>query len=259
MNTKHFFLSKLLASSVAAMLIGLTGQSLAQTETSVTSTILRMKGHARFSADGGKTWQMVKAGDKLVSGSMIQTAFKSDLDLVLGEPADTQTANLLNLAEDTLLSLDKIARKQTAGSQDIAEEVLLDLRKGTITGNVRKLVAESRYEITFVNGVAGAREGIYTLRANGELNVSKGKTFIALADGKAAKEVAAGQQFNPATGAVTALAQPATRATASPTEWQPAPGIAQETPAISDEPARQPVPTKRKVQPPSTGLRRAAP
>ncbi len=256
MKTKRIFPSKLLASSIAAMAVGFAAQSFSQTETLVSSTITRLKGHARCSADGGKTWQMVKVGDKLVSGSMIQTAFKSDLDIVLSEPADSQTANLLTLAEDTLLSLDKIARKQATGSPEAAEEISLDLRKGTITGHVRKLTPASRYEMAFLHGVAGTREGVYALRANGELRVSSGKAFIALTDGKAAKEVAAGQHFNPATETVAA---PTSQATASPATWQPAPAIAPETPAVSDQPEHRPARVKRKVQPPSTGLRRAAP
>jgi hypothetical protein len=255
MKTKHIFPLKLLSSSIAVMAIGLAAQSFDQGETLVSSTILRLKGHARCSTDGGKTWRMVKAGDTLASGSMIQTAFKSELDLVLGETAESQTANLLNLAEDTLLRLDKIARKPGTGSPGTAEEISLDLRKGTITGNVRKLAATSRYEIAFVHGVAGTREGIYKLQANGEISVLKGRAFIALTDARPAKAIAAGQQFNPATGTLAALPP---QATPSPAEWQPA-AASQESSVKPAPPARQPVSSTRKLQPAATGLRRAAP
>jgi len=256
MNTKRFSPSILLAGSVAALAVGLATQTFAQSETLISSTVVRMKGHARYSTDGGKTWQMVTTGDRLVSGSMIQTAFKSDMDIVLGGNTETQIANLVSLSEDTLLKLEKVARKQAVGSPETAEEFSLDLRKGTIAGNVGKLSPASRYEITFVNGVAGTREGSYRLRANGELSVWQGKGFIALADGRPAKEVVAGQQFTPATGSVATLPPQATQL---PAESQPASAAAKEIPAAPGPPARQPVTPTRKAQPPSTGLRRAAP
>lgn len=251
MKTKRFFPLKLLSGSIAVMAIGLATQAFAQSETLVSSTIVRMKGHARCSTDGGKTWRMVKAGDTLASGSMIQTAFKSDLDIVLGGQArpsvdgsfynpETQPANLVSLSEDTLLRIDKTAKKRAAGSQESLEEFSLDLRTGTITGNVTKLSPASRYEIAFVHGVAGTREGIYTLRANGEMSVLKGKAFMALTDGRPAKEIAAGQQFNPATGMIATLPPQATQ---SPAGWQPAP-------TASDASSVKPAPHARKTASP---------
>jgi hypothetical protein len=126
----------------------------------------------------------------------------------------------------------------------------LDLRKGTITGNVRKLAATSRYEIAFVHGVAGTREGIYKLRENGELSVLKGKAFIAFTDGKAAKEVAAGQYFDPATGLIAALSSDSPQAFSQPAVSQT------ERPATTSTPAPAIVSPVRRMQPGSTGLRR---
>jgi hypothetical protein len=94
------------------------------------------------------------------------------------------------------------------------------------------------------------------MRANGELGVLKGKAFIAMTDGRPAKEIGESQQFNPATGMVAALPP---QATPPPAESQPVAAASQESTVKSDPPARQTVPAKRKMQLPSTGLRRAAP
>ena len=252
---------------MVAVTVGLAVQCSAQSETLLPSTVVRMKGHARLSTDNAKTWRMVKLGDSLDSGSLIQTAFKSELDVALGEQArpsadgavydrETQPANLISLSEDTLLQIDKIARRRAAGAQESVEETSLNLRKGTITGSVRKLNGGSRYEIAFANGVAGTREGAYRLRANGEMSVLKGRAYIALTDGKPAKEIAEGQQFNPATGMIAALPPEAEQSTA---QWQPASAASKESSVKSAPPAREPVSSTRRMKPPSTGLRRAAP
>lgn len=241
---------------VAALAAGFAGTALAQDETSLPSTIVRLNGPARCSTDGGKTWRMVKAGDALDSGAMIQTAKTSNLDLALGGRTESQPDALVSLAEDTLLRLDKVAKRRVAGSPEAVDEILLELRTGAITGNTKKLTGASRYEITFAKGVAGLREGSYRLRANGELGVVTGKAFIALTDGRPAKEIDAGQQFNPATGTVGALAS---QRTPPPATSQPAAAASQESAVKSDVPARQTSPSKRKSPPPSTGLRRAAP
>jgi hypothetical protein len=255
MNTRHFRESRLLA-AVAALALGATGPGFAQNETQLPSTIVRLNGHARCSTDAGKTWRMAKDGDTLDSGAMIQTAKKSELDLVLGGRAEAQPDNLVRLAEDTLLRLDKVAKKRSAGSQETVEEISLDLRTGAIAGNVRSLAAASRYEVTLASGIAGLREGSYRLRANGELAVLKGKAFIALTDGRPAKEIGEGQQFNPATGIVAALPP---QATPPPVESQPNATASSESTAKPAPPVRETAPPARRVKAPNTGLRRAVP
>jgi len=254
MNTGHFRELTLLA-SFAALAVGTAERTFAQNESLPPSTIVRLNGHARCSTDNGKTWRMVKIGETLESGSMIQTAKQSDLDLALGGRVAAQPDNLVTLAGDTLLKLDKVERRQVAGSKDWEDEISLDLRTGAIAGNVRSLNGASRYEITFPKGVAGMREGRYRLRANGELGVLEGKAFIALTDGRPAKEISASQQFNPASGTVTALAQ----ATPPPVAQQAVTTTPPESTADSDPPAPPPLAPRRKFQPPSTGLRRAIP
>lgn len=234
------------------MITGLAAQASAQTETLLPSTVVRLNGSARGSSDGGKSWRTLKAGDAVESGALIQTAFNSDLDLALG----ARTDQVVNLAEDTLLRLDRIASKTIPGAPSAAEEISLDLRKGTITGTVRSRSSQSRYEMVFAHGVAGLQEGNYRMRATGELAVSQGKAFIALTDGRPVREIVAGQQFNPATGLITAL--PA-QTISSPAARPAAATGSQTDPAKSESTARQTAPPRRKVEFPSTGLRRVGP
>jgi len=242
--------------AVALLAVGVAQQTFAQSETFLPSTIVNLNGPARCSTDGGKTWRMVKVGDTLDSGSMIQTSKKTKMDLALGGWTDAQPDHLVSLGDDTLLKLDKVARKRVAGSQETVEEISLDLRTGTIAGNVRSLAGTSRYEIAFAKGVAGMREGSYRLRANGEMSVLKGKGFIALTDGRPAKEIGAGQQFNPASGTVAVLPPQATPSLAEP---QPAAPASSENSVKPAPPARETASPAKRVKLPNTGLRRAAP
>jgi hypothetical protein len=234
------------------MVTGLAAQAVAQTESLLPSTVVRLNGNARASSDGGKSWRTLKAGDAVESGGLIQTAFNSDLDLALG----ARTDQVVNLAEDTLLRLDRIASRAIPGASAAAEEISLDLRKGMITGTARRRSSSSRYEIVFAHGVAGLQEGSYRMRATGELAVSQGKAFIALTDGRPVREIAAGQVFDPATDLITALPPQTMSAPAA----RPAAAAGSQTdPAKSESTARQTPPPRRKIEFPSTGLRRVGP
>jgi hypothetical protein len=202
LNVKLAFLSI----AVVALTFGHQTQALAQAESSLPSTVVRMTGQARGSADNGKTWKPLKVGHILRSGTLVQTAKRADLDIVLGEQVapsatdafynpDARPANFLSLSSDTLLKLDKVVSKAAADST-ASEEILLELRTGEVTGNVKKITGDSKYEISFIGGVAGTREGIYKLNANGQMTVLKGKAFVASADGNV-KEYAAGEQVTP--------------------------------------------------------------
>jgi hypothetical protein len=252
----------LLSVAVVALMLGQLTQALAQAETSLPSTVVRMTGQARGSADNGKTWKPLKVGHILRSGTLVQTARRADLDLVLGEQVapsateafynpDSRPANFLSLSSDTLLKLDKVVSK-SAPDSTASEEILLDLRSGEVTGNVKKMTGDSKYEISFIGGVAGTRESIYKLNANGQMTVLKGKAFVASADGNV-KEYAAGEQAAPKNSAVTAAPATTTSTTAAP-----APTAPTSTPQPTTSPQQ---PVRPVTPPPSTlphsGLRRA--
>lgn len=242
MKTNRHYASTL-ANAVTVLTVGCVISVLAQTETPLPSTVVRLNGHARCKTDGGATWRMIKVGELIKPGSVIETALRSDMDLLLGEeikPARGSAAkadlynpeiypgNVVRLADDSALRIDKLTRKPAEGSKEPVEEIMLELRSGRILGSVRKLGNESKYEITFAGGVVGMRDTVYGLSAKGELGVLKGTACIALADGKPASVVAAQQQFDPSTGLITKLARPSSpfpnnlRALSEPDRKRPA-------------------------------------
>src|SRR6185295_7854868 len=78
-------LNWLVACSLAlAMVSSLSAQNTRER----TATVVRLKGAARYSG-GDNVWQPIKVGTILKSGSLIQTAAKSYVDIVLGEVSST--------------------------------------------------------------------------------------------------------------------------------------------------------------------------
>ncbi len=61
-------------------------------------------------------------------------------------------------------------------------ETQLDLKRGRITGNVKKLSAASKYEIKLPNGVAGMRGTVFDIQAVGIVKVYIGSMVVAWVD-----------------------------------------------------------------------------
>ena len=225
MKMTRLLMATLPPHSILVLGLGLTLPALAQSESPLSSTVMRLKGHARCSTDDGKTWRMLKVGDVVTPGTTVQTAQKADMDLLLGEEArppagaavydpEAHGVNLVSLDRDTLLRLDKLVKKQSAGKES-GSEILLDLRTGSITGNVPKQPGGSKFEIRFLGGVATVKEGAYRLRSTGQLGVMKGAASIALGAGSVAKEIQAGQEYNPSTRQVGPMSEESSRAARS--------------------------------------------
>ena len=196
-----------------------------------TGTVVRLKGAARVST-GNNVWLPLKVGDKLKSGALVQTAASSRVDVVLGEidlsqrrtvtgaatsgPAAPGAAtyfqpkaeqDLVSIQADTLLAFDKMSVTDTGA--DEVTETQLDLQSGKIFGTVRKLSASSRYEIKLPNGVAGVRGTIYTISAEGVVQVLGGGSMViswVAPDGTPMTQtVNGGYQFDARTGLVTPI------------------------------------------------------
>jgi hypothetical protein len=193
--------------------------------------VVRIKGSARFTTGTG-SWQPLKVGDVLNSGSVIQTAADSRVDLVLGDPKATAAnakvglpfgsatpggsgagtgfskvdQDFVRLMENTVLSVDKLAATDTGA--DIVTDTQLDLRSGRIFGTVKKLSAGSRYEVKIPNGVAGVRGTIYMLSALGDCIVYEGSMAQALVTGSGdtiRRVINANQKYDPRTDLITDL------------------------------------------------------
>jgi hypothetical protein len=170
-----------------------------------TAHVVRLKGAARVSS-GNYVWRAIKVGDVLPSGTIVQTSAdpKSYVDLVLGDgkaplphpkiyrpsianSLDTLTTfqptseqNTVRLWGDGALGIDKLTVLQTG--VDRVTDTQLDLKRGRITGNVKKLSAASKYEIKLPNGVAGVRGTVFDIQAVGIVKVYIGSLVVAWVD-----------------------------------------------------------------------------
>lgn len=217
-----------LFSGILACSMVLAATSLqAQTSTQGSAKVVRMDGNARFTTGNG-VWQPLKVGAVLKPGSVIQTAGRSYVDIVLGDSAGfvatpraasismlssdvamaqpTAQQNMVRISENSVLGIDKLTSTRTG--TDLVTETQLDLQAGRIMGTVKKMSPTSKYEVKIPNGVAGIRGTIYTISADGVISVASGSVVIAYVgpDGTViTKVVAAGQQFDARTGVITPL------------------------------------------------------
>jgi hypothetical protein len=188
MKKSQRFLNCLVTCGVAlAMVSTLAAQSADQP----TAKVVRVSGGARYKV-GNNDWQPLKLGDVVREGTVIQTASKSRVDFVLGDPSasvaratpsDTMSyqpsaeQNIVRIWENTLLSIDKATVMHTGA--DVVTETQLDLKAGHITGTVKKMSAASKYEVKIPNGVAGIRGTVYDITAEGVIKVLSGSVVLA--------------------------------------------------------------------------------
>lgn len=192
-----------------------------------TGKVVRIKGAARYST-GNNVWQPLKVGETLKPGSLIQTAKGSAVDISFEETvamagqaagprmdppsrnvtqfAPTTEQDLVRLGEDTVVSVDKLSVVETGN--DKVTETELDLRKGRVFGTTKKLSAGSQYRVKIPSGIAGIRGTIYTISADGVVQVLVGSVVIAYTqpDGTVSTQVVnGGYQYDARTGQITPI------------------------------------------------------
>lgn len=208
----------LVASALALVMVtGLAAQGAKER----TGKVVRLKGAARYST-GNNVWQPLKIGTMLRTGDLVQTAAKSYVDVVLGDASLTPSRavaaappssfqpkaeqDVIRIKEDSVLAFEKLAMTDTGGEE--VTETQLDLRSGKIFGTVKKMTPTSRYEIKLPNAVAGIRGTIYTISADGVIQVLTGSVVISwvAADGTPMTQtVGGGYQFDVRTGLITPI------------------------------------------------------
>ncbi len=223
--------TSLLGFVAMAFLLAAAANASADIQDMTKAKVVRIKGSARFTTGTG-SWQLLKVGDVLTSGTVIQTAADSRVDLILGDPKavalDSKVGlpfgsagpgsgggapgksrvdqNFLRMMENTVLSVDKLVATDTG--TDLVTDTQLDLRAGRIFGTVKKLSAGSRYEVKIPNGVAGVRGTIFLLSSLGDCMVWEGSMAEALtnASGEVIKRIIdANQKYEPRTDTITDL------------------------------------------------------
>jgi hypothetical protein len=201
--------------------------TLAQQMSESVAKVIRIKGSARY-ADASNVWKPLKVGTVLKSGMIVQTAADSRVDVVLGEKDATvnrvdwgQTSSyggtgvgaggsdshsqrdFIRIQENSVLAFEKLLMADTG--TDKIREIELDLRSGKAFGMVKKLNGASKYEVKIPNAVAGIRGTIYSLNANGQMDVLVGSVVVAYKDANGnivTQVVAGGQRFDASTGQV---------------------------------------------------------
>ena len=181
MNKTRSLVNSLLVCGVTLVL----GSNLGAQTTNRTAKVVRVEGTARYSINNGADWSFLTVGTVLKEGTLLQTGTRENsyIDLVLGEGRSVTMAtpgagggkngsggsahqhpsnvDVVRLYKDTVLGLDKLSANPTGAG--VQTETQLDLRKGHITGNVKKMVAGSNYEIRYPKGVAGIRGSVYDM------------------------------------------------------------------------------------------------
>lgn len=201
-------------------------QSVSAQTTDGIAKVVAIGGDARYFLAGDSTPHNLKTGMIIKPGTIIQTASGAGnyVDLVLNnshaisppEPTPSEIASYsgnpkaeqdgIRLKENTVLSIDKLTITQTGA--DTVTDTELDLKAGKILGTVKKLTPASKYEVKIPNGVAGIRGTIYSLSANGILQVLTGSVVLAYVgpSGNVVTQVVNhGEQFDLNTGLVTPI------------------------------------------------------
>jgi hypothetical protein len=220
MRTFRGFVRRLTASTAVWLMIGWVGQANAGPGAPGMATVVLVSGNARCS-DDHRTWRTLKKGDRLKPGCLVQTAERSLVELILGDSVAATSisisldgvhgddvaeplANVVRLAEESVLALNKLPDGRFGGTQ--AEETQLDLEAGQIAGSVTRMSADSKYEIKLAKGVAGVRgSSRYVLGSNGSARANSGSLVVVQMAGDdllPAKVVTAGHKFDATTGTV---------------------------------------------------------
>ncbi len=177
-STGYAPLSCICAASLA--LTGCATKGRMESGASPSAKVVSMKGGARY-VTGGKAWHMVKVGDTIKQGVVIQTADKSEVGLVLNDGLRSQPRgsqqNTLRLYENSLLAIDKLAREQSG--TNVTTDTQLNLRGGRMYGTVPTLRGASRYEVQLPNGVAGTRGATFEMSAEGVVRTISGSVVLA--------------------------------------------------------------------------------
>jgi hypothetical protein len=201
-----------------------------------TAKVIRLHGFARAST-GNFVWHQIKVGEILRSGTVVQTSADVDsyVDLALSDgdaavprmltyrPAiissmsmstpfhPSSEQNVVRIWGDSALEIDKLTALQTGA--DLVTETELDLKRGRLTGNVKKLSAASKFEVKFPNGIGGVRGTFFDIQAIGIVKVYIGSMVVAWVNPKtqsaSTQNVMGGQLYDAPSNQVSILSSDA--------------------------------------------------
>jgi hypothetical protein len=112
------------------------------------ATVRTVHGKVQYMDKGN--WLPVKPNMKFPSGTTIRTGPDGEADVSVNG-----TSSAIRLTNSTTLQIPSMSYVGTAREGDTT--TMLNLLNGSVLGNVKKISANSRYEITTPHGVAGIR------------------------------------------------------------------------------------------------------
>jgi hypothetical protein len=217
----------------AIVIVAIACSASAQGAADHSAKVIRIKGSARYTT-GNFVWQPIKVGEVLHPGTVVQTSAdgESYVDLVLGNvnvatphaltfhpgipdsitPStpyfhSTSEQNAVRIWGDSALGIDRLTTMQTGA--DLVSETQLDLKRGRMTGSVKKLSAGSKFEVKLPNGVAAVRGTVFDIQAAGIIKVYIGSMLVAWVDPRtqnvATQIVMGGQAYDSASNQVSLL------------------------------------------------------
>jgi hypothetical protein len=110
---------------------------------------------------------------ELDAGVLIRTGPESTADLSVNG-----LSSALRVEPDTTVAIPTMTRSDS--SRDADQDTMLDLQDGAILGNVKKISANSRYEIKTPHGVAGIRGTDYHIKHKLEADGRHTVTFTSI-------------------------------------------------------------------------------
>jgi len=170
MRTKNYSLRMLLGLFVAVISAAVAAHGEMKQGNAVVKTIT---GSATYLDELGFSHPLT-VGTVLKAGHTIKTGVDSSVDLFLD-----QNGPNVGLDANSTLRLEKLAYEETSLGTKI--DTLLDLKSGQMAGQVKKLIAASRYEVKMPKGVAKVRGTTFYINAHdGDVHVTEGTVKVDL-------------------------------------------------------------------------------
>jgi hypothetical protein len=140
----------IVACAAALVLVGVYNLKAADTAKIATkATVRSIHGSVTYQTPSG-AWEPLKINMELDAGVNIRTGADSYTDLSING-----VTSVARITENTMIAIPEMDR--VGAGRDADTETTLDLTTGTVLGNVKKLSANSHYEIKTPHGVAGIR------------------------------------------------------------------------------------------------------